>query len=457
LSVQRSSQNRRGGFVGAPKAPSNASSPKETLLRATGLQRAIVVALEERNSDWEESLQELVALADTAGAGAAGIFTQKRESPDPQYFLGKGRAHELRQAVIEAGADLVLVDGELTSGQQNHLEQVTEVAVVDRTGLILDIFAQHAHTNEGKLQVELAQLTYRLPRLVGRGKELSRLGGGIGTRGPGETKLESDRRRIRKRIGLLNKQVEKLSKQRALQRRSRWQAQMPVACLVGYTNSGKSTLFNALCHADVLVEDRLFATLDPTIRRLELPGGRHILLSDTVGFIRNLPHQLIAAFHATLEEVQEAEILVHVMDAASPNLMAQREAAERALAELDCATKPTLLVYNKADQVKNLEAIERMAARETHAVVISALRGWKLDSLSARLARLLEEGLVEVSSLLPLSSADLVSLAHERGEVLSEDYLPEGIRLHARVPADLAARIRAIAADEETAVEAKNS
>jgi GTP-binding protein HflX len=419
-------------------------------------QRAVAVTLEQRNADWEESLQELTALADTAGAETVGIFTQKREAPDPQYFLGKGRAHELRQVVAEAEADLVLVDNELSPGQQDHLEQITKVDVVDRTGLILDIFAQHAHSNEGKLQVELAQLTYRLPRLVGRGRELSRLGGGIGTRGPGETKLESDRRRLRRRIGILKKQVEKLSKQRAQQRRSRGKAELPVACLVGYTNTGKSTLLNALCDADVLVEDRLFATLDPTIRRLELPGGRHVLLSDTVGFIRSLPHQLIAAFRATLEEVQEAEILVHVLDASSPNLAGQREAAERVLGELGCATKPTLLVYNKADKAKNLEFIEKMAAREPRAVVVSALRGRGLDSLRFALSRLLEEGLMEVSALLPMESADLVSLAHERGEVLSEEYRTDGIQLHARVPSDLAARIRARAqGNNEVSVEAE--
>ncbi len=352
---------------------------------------------------------------------------------------------------MEADADLVLVDAELSPGQQKHLEEVTKVDVVDRTGLILDIFAQHAHTNEGKLQVELAQQNYRLPRLVGRGKELSRLGGGIGTRGPGETKLEVDRRRIRRRIGLLEKQVEKLSQQRALQRRARWQAQMPVACIVGYTNAGKSTLFNALCHADVLVEDRLFATLDPTIRKLELPGGRHLLLSDTVGFIRNLPHQLVAAFHATLEEVQEAEILIHLLDASSPHLLAQREAAERVLAELGCALKPTLMVYNKADLAKDTAAVERLALRDQRAVVISALKGWGLEPLLAELARLLEEGLVEVCALLPLTDADVVSLAHERGEVFSAEYRADGIQLHARVPADLAARLRARGQAEEKA------
>ena len=416
---------------------------QELIARETGIQRAIVVALEQRNSDWEESLQELITLADTAGAEVVATFTQKRERPDPQHFLGKGRAQELSEALIEANAELILVDGELSSSQQSHLEQITKVDVVDRPGLILDIFAQHAHTNEGKLQVELAQLIYRLPRLTGKGKELSRLGGGIGTRGPGETKLAADRMRIRRRISQLKKQVEKLNKSRTLHRRARRQEQMPVACIVGYTNSGKSTLFNALCHANVLVEDRLFATLDPTIRRLELPGGRHLLLSDTVGFIRNLPHQLIASFRATLEEVRQADILVHVLDAASPNLAAQREAAERVLADLDCATKPTLVVYNKADIVNNLEAIDRMAAHDPHAVVISATKTWGFSLLLEQLQQLLERGLVEISELLPLTAADVVSLAHERGEVVSEQYQEDGIQLHARVPADLAARIRA--------------
>jgi GTPase len=405
-------------------------------------QRALVIGLESRDSDWEESLQEMVALADTAGAETLGVVTQKRERPDPRYFLGKGRVQELREELLAADAELILADAELSPSQQNHLEEIVKVDVVDRPGLILDIFAQHAHTNEGKLQVELALLNYLLPRLMGKGKILSRLGGGIGTRGPGETKLETDRRRVRRRISLLQQQVEKISRQRGIQRRSRGQAQLPTAGLVGYTNSGKSTLFNALCQEQVLVEDKLFATLDPTIRKLELPGGRHVLLSDTVGFIRNLPHQLIAAFRATLEEVQEADILIHVLDASSPHLRAQRLAAEQVLAELGCADKPTLLVFNKADLVENLEGLERMAARETNAVVISALQGWHLEALSERLTRLLEEGLTDTRVLLPLNRADLISLAHERGEVLSEEYQAEGILLHARLPADLAARLR---------------
>ena len=412
------------------------------------IERAVVVALERRDAGWEESLQELVALADTAGAAAVALHTQKRESPDPRFYLGKGRAQELRQVVVESEADLVLVDAELSPNQQKQLQEIAKVDVVDRPGLILDIFAQHAHTNEGKIQVELAQMTYRLPRLMGRGREMSRLGGGIGTRGPGETKLESDRRRIRHRIDILKKQVEKLGQQRKLQRHSRWQTKMPVAVLVGYTNSGKSTLFNALTNAEVLAEDRLFATLDPTIRRLELPGGRNILISDTVGFIRKLPHQLIAAFHATLEEVQQAEILVHVLDASSPNVTAQREAAERVLAELGCAGKPTILVYNKADAVPNRAALTRTAEREKDAIVVSALKGWGLEELLLSLVRVLEAGLVDLNITLPLSAADLVSLAHERGEVYSEEYTAKGIKLHAQVPIDLASRIRATAPEE---------
>jgi GTPase len=422
---------------------------QELIARDTGVQRAIVVALERHSGDWEESLQELIALADTAGAEVVATFTQKRERPDPQYFLGTGRAQELREALVEADAELILVDGELKPSQQKHLEQVTKVDVVDRPGLILDIFAQHAHTNEGKIQVELAQLDYRLPRLAGHGKEMSRLGGGIGTRGPGESKLEADRQRIRHRIDILRKQVKKLAGSRAIQRRSRWQSKISLAALVGYTNSGKSTLFNALTNAEVLVEDRLFATLDPTIRRLELSGGRHLLLSDTVGFIRNLPHQLIAAFHATLEEVQQAELLVHIMDASSPHMLAQREAAERVLAELGCAEKPTLLVYNKLDLVEDPAALRRIAAREPNAICISALKGENLTGLLEALSELLEKGLTDIEVLLPLSAADLVSTAHERGEVYAEDYTSEGINLRARVPVDLASRLKSAAGIEE--------
>ena len=405
------------------------------------MQRAVLVGLEDTRGKWEESLEELARLAETAGAETVGRVTQRRETPDGTRYVGKGKAAELRQVVVEQGADLVIVDGDLSPAQQRNLENAAKVGVIDRTGLILDIFAQRAHSNEGKLQVELAQLTYLLPRLMGWGTELSRLGGGIGTRGPGETKLETDRRRIRRRIGLLRKQVEGVRKHRAVQRRSRQQAQLPLVSLVGYTNAGKSTLLNALCGAEAFVEDRLFATLDPMVRRLELPGGPAMLVSDTVGFIRHLPHQLVAAFRATLEEVQKAEVLVHVVDASHPAMERQREAVARVLAELGCANKPTIAAFNKADLVPNLEWLRRRVGREELGVVVSAKTGLGLEELCERLRQALERQLTEIEVMLPLGEAELVALAHRRGHVVTEEYGEEGIHLVARVPYEVGQRL----------------
>jgi GTP-binding protein HflX len=404
-------------------------------------QKTVLVALETQTGDWRESLEELALLAETAGAEVVGVVTQKRPHPDSVHFVGRGKTSEVREAVAVNGADLVVVDGELTPAQQRNLENATQVGVVDRTGLILDIFAQRAHSNEGKLQVELAQLTYMLPRLTGRGTELSRLGGGIGTRGPGETKLEIDRRRVRRRINLLHKEVEQIRKHRSVQRRSREQAHLPLIGLVGYTNAGKSTLLNVLTGAQVLVENRLFATLDPTVRRLDLPGGQAALLSDTVGFLRRLPHQLVAAFRATLEEVGQADLLIHVVDASHPEMEAQREAAARVLAELGCADKPTIVAFNKIDAAMNREDVARRAAREPYAVLISATRGEGLEELRRLMQLVLEQRLVEVKVTLPLDRAELVALARQRGRVLVEEYGTESIELEARVPSEVAERL----------------
>jgi GTP-binding protein HflX len=272
----------------------------------------------------EEDMAELDRLADTAGASVVARVTQRRQSPDLAYFLGTGKLEELKESVISEGADLVIINNQLTPLQQRNLENALEVKVIDRTALILDIFAQRARTKEGQLQVELAQLNYLLPRLTGKGIELSRLGGGIGTRGPGETKLEADRRRIRRQITRLEEELDKVRKQRLLQSQPRHDVPVMVAALVGYTNAGKSTLFNTLTGADVLTENRLFATLDPTLRRIRLPNGQTIVLSDTVGFIRNLPHSVVAAFRATLEEVVEADIIIHIVDASNPLSHKQR-------------------------------------------------------------------------------------------------------------------------------------
>ncbi len=297
----------------------------------------------------EDSLAELERLARAAGARVADAVLQERDRPDPRYLIGKGKAEEIRGRL--SGVDLVILDEELSGSQQRNLEQLLGRRVVDRTGLILDIFAQRAQTREGKLQVELAQLDYLVPRLAGAWTHLERLGGGIGTRGPGETQLESDRRRIKTRMAKIRRDLEQVRRHRALLRRPRRKVPFPVVALVGYTNAGKSSLMNALTHAGVVVRDQLFATLDPTLRRLMLPGDRVALLSDTVGFIRKIPHQLVAAFQATLEEVQEAEILLHVVDISHPHAELQQTAVETVLGELGLADRPTILVYNKIDRL----------------------------------------------------------------------------------------------------------
>ena len=304
-----------------------------------------------RQPRWEaeDSLAELEQLAHSAGARVAESILQERDRLDPAYLIGKGKAEEIRGRC--AGVDVVILDEELSGSQQRNLEKLLGLRVVDRTGLILDIFAQRAQTREGKLQVELAQLDYLLPRLAGAWTHLERLGGGIGTRGPGETQLESDKRRIRTRMAKIRRDLEQVRRHRALLRRPRRKIPFPIVALVGYTNAGKSSLMNALTHAGVAVRDKLFATLDPTLRRLMLPGGRVALLSDTVGFIRKIPHQLVAAFQATLEEVQEAEILLHVVDISHAHAELQQAAVEGVLGDLGLADRPTILVYNKIDRL----------------------------------------------------------------------------------------------------------
>jgi GTP-binding protein HflX len=322
------------------------------VLSRRGREVALLVGVcVERQPRWEaeDSLAELEQLALSAGARVAGGVLQERDRLDPRYLIGKGKAQEIRQRC--AGVDLVILDEELSGSQQRNLEQLLGRRVVDRPGLILDIFAQRARSREGKLQVELAQLAYLLPRLAGAWTHLERLGGGIGTRGPGETQLESDRRRIRTRMAKIRRDLEQVRRHRALLRRPRRKVPFPIVALVGYTNAGKSSLLNTLTHSSVLVQDQLFATLDPTLRRLALPGDRVALLSDTVGFIRKLPHQLVAAFQATLEEIQEAEVLLHVVDVSHPNAQHQQEAVEVVLGELGLADRPTILVYNKIDRL----------------------------------------------------------------------------------------------------------
>ncbi|MBI3988232.1 MAG: GTPase HflX [candidate division NC10 bacterium] len=351
----------------------------------------------------EDSLDELELLAKSAGAEVRGKLLQERSEPDPRYFIGHGKALEVKDLCLQ-GIDLVIVDEELSGSQQRNLETIVERKVVDRTGLILDIFAHRARTREGKLQVELAQLTYLLPRLVGRGVDLSRTGGGIGTRGPGETKLEKDRRTIRQRVAKIREVLVKVRKHRALLRKPRRRFSLPTLALVGYTNAGKSTLFNTLTHASVPVRDQLFATLDPTLRRVRLPNGRTVLLSDTVGFIRKLPPQLIDAFKATLEEVVEADLLLHVIDASHPQMELQRQVVEGLLAELGIATKPIIEVYNKIDKLGNTGGLApRMG--ET-GVAISAKTGEGVERLLLKIQETLVGGLAEVR---PFSSKGLAA------------------------------------------------
>jgi GTP-binding protein HflX len=311
----------------------------------------LVGVVRHRQPRWEaeDSLVELEQLARAAGARVAEAVLQDRDRLDPRYLIGKGKAEEIRGRC--SGIDVVILDEELSGSQQRNLEKLLGRRVVDRTGLILDIFAQRAQTREGKLQVELAQLDYHLPRLAGAWTHLERLGGGIGTRGPGETQLESDRRRVKTRMAKIRRDLEQVRRHRALLRRPRRKIPFPIVALVGYTNAGKSSLMNALTRAGVVVRDQLFATLDPTLRRLTLPGGRVALLSDTVGFIRKIPHQLVAAFQATLEEVQEAELLLHVVDVSHPHAELQQAAVEAVLGELGLADRPTILAYNKIDRL----------------------------------------------------------------------------------------------------------
>lgn len=345
-----------------------------------GPETALLVGVaRHRQPRWEaeDSLAELEQLARAAGARIAESVLQERDRLDPRYLIGKGKAEEIRGRC--GGVDVVILDEELSGSQQRNLEKLLGRRVVDRTGLILDIFAQRAQTREGKLQVELAQLDYLLPRLARAWSHLERLGGGIGTRGPGETQLESDRRRIKTRMAKIRKDLEHVRRHRALLRRPRRKAPFPVVALVGYTNAGKSSLMNALTRAGVTVRDQLFATLDPTLRRLVLPGGRVVLLSDTVGFIRKIPHQLVAAFQATLEEVQEAELLLHVVDISHPHAELQQAAVEAVLGELGLADRPTILVYNKIDRLGHRP--EFPWGRGSGRVATSAKNGSGLDDL----------------------------------------------------------------------------
>lgn len=408
------------------------------------MEKAIIVGLQMQNSKWEteELLKELMLLAETAGALTVAEVVQKRVSPDSTYYVGKGKAGEIGTVAMEVGADLVIFDDELSPTQSRNLEEAVGVRVVDRTALILDIFAQRARSKEGKLQVELAQLNYILPRLTGLGTQLSRLGGGIGTRGPGETKLEVDRRRIRKRIADLQKEIEEIKKHRNLHRQARQTSSLAVVSLVGYTNAGKSTLLNALTGAGVLTEDKLFATLDPTTRQVRLPGGRQILLTDTVGFIRKLPHHLVAAFRATLEEVAHADLLLHVVDASHTQAAEQITAVNQILKLINASTQPVLTVFNKMDLPESRLSLGALGTDYPDHVSISAYIGQGLDVLLDRINEMLSVYDNRLEIILPYGSENLLSLIHKHGKVENENYLAKGIYVKAVLAGPWANKIR---------------
>lgn len=430
---------------GAPAGPAPRGGPAGAI-GAIGPAMAVAAMAAGDGITPEDSLDELGELADTAGLRVAGKVIQKRPHPDPATYIGEGKVREVASQVEETGALGVIVDDELSGTQLRNLEEALKVDVVDRTQLILDIFARRAQTREGKLQVELAQLNYRLPRLVGKGTQLSRLGGGIGTRGPGETKLETDRRAIRRRIADLRREVEDVRRQRSLHRTSRRSVPVPVVALAGYTNAGKSTLFRTLTGAHVLVEDKLFATLDPTTRKVDLPGGREVLLTDTVGFIRKLPHHLVAAFRATLEEVLEADLILVVTDLSQRLWRQQLEATRQVLGDIGASDRPIIHVLNKIDLLPEdmVGAVrDNPPADMGRPVAVSALTGRGMDELKARLGQTLAAGYEVLQVTVPFERSDLVSLAHEHGQVQEKEYEPEGVRLRVVLPEVWASRLRA--------------
>ena len=409
---------------------------------AQGTERTILVGMEYAGGagivGWtaEDSLEELKQLADTAGAEVVAKFLQKRPKPDPAFFIGKGKVQELALYVQQENIDLCIFDDELSPAQQRNIEQAMGVRVLDRTALILDIFAQRAHTNEGKLQVELAQLQYTLPRIMGKGLRLSRLGGGIGTRGPGETKLEVDRRRIRDRIAYIKDCISKVKNVRALHRAGRNKASVPTVSLVGYTNAGKSTLLNTLTNSDIYAKDQLFATLDPTTRQLDLPNKQQAILTDTVGFIQRLPHQLVAAFQSTLEEVVESDVLLHVIDVSHELYKEQSNAVYNVLEEIGAKDKTIITVYNKIDKLPEGSGLAERLAKEENSICISAKGRINLDKLLELIADNLKMKSVEEIFLVPYSDSAAASRLHDVGTVLEQEYLAEGTQMKVRLDAD---------------------
>ncbi|WP_369146931.1 GTPase HflX [Streptomyces sp. R44] len=417
----------------------------EVEYRQLRLERVVLVGVWTSGTvqDAENSLAELAALAETAGALVLDGVIQRRDKPDPATFIGSGKARELRDIVLETGADTVVCDGELSPGQLIALEDVVKVKVVDRTALILDIFAQHAKSREGKAQVALAQMQYMLPRLRGWGQSLSRQmggggGGGMATRGPGETKIETDRRRIREKMAKMRREIAEMKTGRDIKRQERRRNKVPSVAIAGYTNAGKSSLLNRLTGAGVLVENALFATLDPTVRRAETPTGRIYTLADTVGFVRHLPHHLVEAFRSTMEEVAESDLILHVVDGSHPAPEEQLAAVREVFRDVGAVNVPEIVIINKADAADPL-VLQRLLRMEKHSLVVSARSGQGIDELLALIDSELPRPEVELEVLVPYTQGGLVSRVHAEGEVQSEEHTPEGTLLKARVHEELAA------------------
>lgn len=416
----------------------------EVEYRQVRLERVVLVGVWTSGTaiDAERSMRELAALAETAGTLVLDAVIQRRDRPDPATYIGSGKAAELKRIVAQSGADTVICDGELTPGQLRNLEDVIKVRVVDRTWLILDIFAQHAKSREGKAQVSLAQMQYMLPRIRGWGEALSRQGAGVLARGPGETKIETDRRRIRDQMAKLRKELAAMSQTREIQRRSRRKNAIPAIVVAGYTNAGKSSLLNQLTGAGVLVEDALFATLDPTVRKIKLPSGREVTVTDTVGFVRHLPHQLVEAFRSTLEEITDADLVLHLLDGSDESPVSQLNAVREVLAELGLTEVKELVVINKVD-VADVQTITEMKRLVPDAFFISAKTGTGL----AQLIELIDEKLAAkdlvVNLILPFSAQQLVSRVHKVGRVEKIEHLESGTRIVAAVPAALAEELKA--------------
>lgn len=399
-------------------------------------EKVILVGVsEQEGDDAEDSVTELAELVKTAGATVVGTLIQKRETIHPGTYVGTGKVEEIALLIAQTGATGIVCDDELSPAQLRNLENMLDTKVMDRTLIILDIFAARATTSEGKIQVELAQLKYRLSRLSGLGKTMSRLGGGIGTRGPGEKKLEIDRRLINDRIAQLNRELKEVVKHREITRAKRAKSEVPVVAIVGYTNAGKSTLLNHLTDAEVLEEDKLFATLDPTTRMLELDGHQQVLLTDTVGFIRKLPHHLIEAFKSTLEEAKYADYIFHVVDASNPQMDKQMHIVYETLDHLGVKNKKMVTLFNKMDQRTEEEPLQDF--RADHILQISAANNQGLDEIKDLLQEMLREDKVYIERVIPYAQAGIIQLVREKGELVSEEYVPEGIEIKAYVPMEV--------------------